>query len=222
VTVDLTGKTSLGLVVTNGGDNTNYDHADWADAKVTCTNTPPVPTIAQPASTLTYKVGDVIAYSGSASDAQDGAIPAAGLSWQVVVHHCPAGGACHLHFDLIPVTTGFSGSFTAPDHGDESFMEIILTATDSGGSSASTSVSLQPQRAQLTIDTSPAGLNIVYGSTTHVAPFTVMSVIGSKHTIFAPSPQGTHTFTSWSDGGVAQHDIVTPATNTTITATYSP
>ena len=45
VSVDLTGKTSLGLVVTNGGDNLNYDHGDWADAKVTCGNTPPVPTI---------------------------------------------------------------------------------------------------------------------------------------------------------------------------------
>jgi hypothetical protein len=36
ITVDVTGKTSLQLVVTNGGDNLNYDHADWADAKLTC------------------------------------------------------------------------------------------------------------------------------------------------------------------------------------------
>jgi hypothetical protein len=36
VNVDLTGKNQLRLVVTNGGDNINYDHADWASARVTC------------------------------------------------------------------------------------------------------------------------------------------------------------------------------------------
>ena len=43
VSVDLTGKTSLGLVITNGGDNVDYDHGDWADAKLTCGATPPPP-----------------------------------------------------------------------------------------------------------------------------------------------------------------------------------
>ena len=32
----VTGRTALQLVVTNGGDNIDYDHADWADAKLTC------------------------------------------------------------------------------------------------------------------------------------------------------------------------------------------
>ena len=109
-----------------------------------------------------------------------------------------------------------------PDHGDDNYLEIVLTATDSAGATGTTSVSIQPQTIQLTLDTSPTGLNVVYGGTTHVAPFTVTSVVGSAHTILAPSPQGTHTFVSWSDGGVASHGIVTPATNTTITATYSP
>ena len=36
VSVDLTGKTTLQLVITNGGDNVDYDHGDWADAKLTC------------------------------------------------------------------------------------------------------------------------------------------------------------------------------------------
>src|SRR4029453_5848195 len=33
LTANVTGATTLRLVITNGGDNTNYDHADWADAK---------------------------------------------------------------------------------------------------------------------------------------------------------------------------------------------
>jgi glucose/arabinose dehydrogenase len=36
VNVDLTSVTTLRLVATNGGDNSNFDHADWADAKLTC------------------------------------------------------------------------------------------------------------------------------------------------------------------------------------------
>ena len=36
VAVDLRGVNSLILVVTDGGDDMNYDHADWADARLTC------------------------------------------------------------------------------------------------------------------------------------------------------------------------------------------
>ncbi|WP_051935669.1 NPCBM/NEW2 domain-containing protein [Deinococcus sp. YIM 77859] len=38
VQVDVSGKQELRLVVTDGGDNIDYDHADWADAKVTCSS----------------------------------------------------------------------------------------------------------------------------------------------------------------------------------------
>jgi alpha-galactosidase len=32
----MTGKTNLQLVITNGGNNVDYDHGDWADAQLTC------------------------------------------------------------------------------------------------------------------------------------------------------------------------------------------
>ncbi|MEZ4569727.1 MAG: NPCBM/NEW2 domain-containing protein [Thermomicrobiales bacterium] len=38
ITVDIDGVTELRLAVTNGGDNIEYDHADWGDARVICTN----------------------------------------------------------------------------------------------------------------------------------------------------------------------------------------
>jgi hypothetical protein len=34
--VDVTGARMLTLRVTDGGDGKNFDHADWADARVTC------------------------------------------------------------------------------------------------------------------------------------------------------------------------------------------
>ncbi|MGH9630264.1 MAG: NPCBM/NEW2 domain-containing protein, partial [Bryobacteraceae bacterium] len=36
VSVDLTGKSQLSLVVTDGGDGPSYDHADWANARLNC------------------------------------------------------------------------------------------------------------------------------------------------------------------------------------------
>jgi alpha-glucosidase len=36
VTVDTTGVRMLSLRVTDGGDGRNFDHADWAEARLTC------------------------------------------------------------------------------------------------------------------------------------------------------------------------------------------
>src|SRR4029077_55401 len=59
ISVDVTGRTALQLVVTNGGDTINYDHGDWADAKLTCggggpnDTTPPTVTGTTPANGAT-------------------------------------------------------------------------------------------------------------------------------------------------------------------------
>jgi alpha-galactosidase len=36
ITIDVTGKSRLKLMVTNGGDNSSWDRANWADAKLDC------------------------------------------------------------------------------------------------------------------------------------------------------------------------------------------
>jgi hypothetical protein len=219
INVDITGKNQLELMVVDDGDGLSYDHADWASARIVCGGSaPPTVTIAAPASTLTYKVGDVINFSGSAKDGSGNVIPPSGLTWQIIIHHCP-GGSCHTHPFL--TVNGTSGTFTVPDHGDQSFFELLLTATDSGGLTTSSSVSIQPQTVQLTLATSPSGLQVVYGGTTYVAPVNITTIVGSAHTIQAPSPQGANTFQTWSDGGAQQHDILIGATNLTLTANFT-
>ncbi len=51
------------------------------------------------------------------------------------------------------------------------------------------------------------------------------AIIGSAHSVSAPTPQTlggtTYTFSSWSDGGAATHNITALATATTYTATYT-
>ena len=158
-----------------------------ATVKITVGNRAPVPKITAPATTLLYKVGDVINYSGSATDPEDGTIPSSGLSWQVILHHCP-GGVCHIH--PFSTSTGPTGSMTVPDHGDSTFLEFILTATDSGGLTGTTSVTVQPQTVQITLDTLPHGLQIVYGGESGPSPLTRTTIVNSAHTIQAPFPEG--------------------------------
>ena len=185
-------------------------------------NSPPVPVIDSPASSLTWKVGDTINFSGHATDAQDGNIPASGLTWTVVLHHCPSN--CHTH--TVQTFTGVaSGSFFAPDHEYPSYIELVLTATDSLGSQTSTSVNLDPKTVVLTFQSSPTGLSLTVDQAAGTTPFTRTVIVGSANTISATTPQTlnglTYQFLTWSDGGQQTHTITAPATAATYTATYT-
>jgi glucose/arabinose dehydrogenase len=194
---------------------------------ITSNNTPPAATVASPSPTLTWRVGDTIGFSGSASDAQDGTLPASALSWRLVLQHCSVldPSSCHTH--LIQTFDGVaSGSFSAPDHEYPSYLELTLTATDSGGLTDSKTVRLDPQTVNLTFQSSPSGLQLAVGSAAGTTPFTRTVIIGSTNSLSAPSPQtlGTQTyqFTSWSDGGAQTHNVVAGTTAATYSAAYAP
>ena len=118
-----------------------------------------------------------------------------------------------------------SGTFVAPDHSYPSHLELVLTATDSAGSSASTSLQLDPKTVTLTFQSAPAGLQLVVGDATGTAPFNRTVIQGSTNTVSAISPQvvggTTYTFASWSDGGAATHVITAGTADATLTATFT-
>jgi glucose/arabinose dehydrogenase len=185
-------------------------------------NDPPVPTITTPSTQTTWKVGDVINFSGSATDTQDGPLPASALTWTITLFHCPS--TCHTH----PIQSFIgisSGSFTTPDHEYPSYLELKLTAKDSTGAEGSTTVRLDPKTAILTLQSNPTGLQLILGSASLKTPFTKSVIIGSTNSLSAPSPQTlrgkTYTFSNWSDNGLQSHTLIAPATNTTYTATYN-
>jgi hypothetical protein len=179
-----------------------------------------VPTITAPLSSQKWAVGDPIAFRGSATDAQDGTLPASALSWSVLLHHCPSN--CHVHHikDFAGVS---SGSFNAPDHDYPSYLELRLTATDSGGLKRSQSVRLDPKTVDLTLASSPPGLSLALDDFKAAAPFTRTVILNSQNTISAPTPQPlsgkTYDFQSWSGGGAATHSVTATGT-ATLTATY--
>ena len=182
-------------------------------------NTPPTPTILTPSPSLTWKVNDLIPFSGQATDVQDGPIPPSQLSWQIIIHHCPS--TCHTH--IYQTFSGVaSGSFPAPDHEYPSYLEIQLNAIDSGGLTGTTSVNINPQTVDLTLQSSPSGLQLTAGTTTAVSPFVKTVIVNSQTGLDAPSPQGVFPnvwdFVSWSDGGAESHIVVASSPGTYLAA----
>ncbi len=194
-----------------------------SEAVLTVTsNQPPTGTIAQPAAGTLYNGGSVISYSGTATDAQDGTLPASAFTWQVDFHH-----DTHSH-PFIPATSGSrSGSFTIPTTGETAanvWYRIYLTVRDSGGLTQTTQRDVLPRKSRLTLATNPAGLQLRLDAQPVTTPLAFDSVVGIVRALEAPASQvlggTTYEFVSWSDGGARAHNISTPAANTTYTATY--
>ncbi len=215
-TYNAAGDVTVSLKVTDA-----EPRSDTASEVINAGNDPPVPVINQPTTALKWSVGQLVSFSGSATDAQDGNLPASALSWSLILQHCPS--SCHPH--AIQAFKGVaSGSFNAPDHEYPSHLELKLTAKDSHGKAASTTLQLDPKTVVLSFATSPTGLSLAIGNTSSTAPISKTVIVGSSNSVTATAPQVksglTYAFTAWSDGLAQSHDIVAPATNTTYTATF--
>jgi glucose/arabinose dehydrogenase len=183
--------------------------------------TPPTPRILTPANGTLFRAGDLISYSGSATDAEDGALPASAFSWTILFHH-----DSHIHPGGGPFTNTTSGTLQIPTTGHEyagaTSYEIVLTVTDSTGLTASTSVTVLPDKVNVTYDTVPSGLTVTIDGISRQTPYVVDDLKGFQHTIDAPnqSSGGTaYTFASWSDGGAQSHNIVVPNVDQSYVAT---
>ena len=199
--------------------------SDTETIRISVGNTAPQPVIQAPTISKLFRVGEVITLSGSASDAQDGTLPASSLTWQVLLHH----NNDHTHPYFGPAS-GNNLTFTAPAPEDlaaatGSFLEIRLTATDSQGLTTTIVQNLQPRRVNITLTTKPTGLALTVNGSSVQGPFTFVSWDGYALNVSAPSPQPAsggqqYVFQNWSDGGAAAHTIVTPASAATYTANF--
>jgi PKD repeat protein len=198
--------------------------SDPATVRVSAGNEAPSLTMVSPSATLLFRVGQQITLSGSATDPEDGTLPASSLRWEVLRHH--NGNHTHPYFS----GTGNDLTITAPPPealsatGPGNHLEVRLTATDSEGLSKTATRDVQPHRVDITFGSNPSGLSLQADDQTFAAPRTLTSWEGYKLGVNAPSPQPlsgtTYVFSSWSDGGRQQHDIVTGAQPSTHTATY--
>jgi hypothetical protein len=108
-----------------------------ASVPITVGDAPPVPTITSPANGVLVNVGNTVTFTGSATDPEDGVLPATALTWNVILHH-------NTHVHQVETVTGASGNFIVENHDPASTFsyEIQLTATDSAGVSTTTSVTV--------------------------------------------------------------------------------
>ena len=195
---------------------------DALELTVDASDAPPVPTIDLPAPSATWAVGDTITFAGSATDAEDGTIPASGLSWSLGLLHCGPSD-CHEH--VIQVVDGEAGGqVTAPDHPYPSRLVIRLSATDSHGTVRETSRELDAQPTTLTVASVPAGVPITVGDETLPTPSETTLVRGGSMTVSAPSTwtSGTtsYRFGSWNDGSQERSRDLVVTDPVTATATF--
>ena len=218
IDVSLVGLSAVRLVVTDGGDTEAFDHADWADAKFVCSTTgSPVATIATPSADARFHVGDTVNFSGSATDPQDGTLAPSALSWTITIHHCPQGN-CHEHY--LGTATGSSGSFVLPDHGDDTYLTVDLTATDSGGLTSRVSRRVEYETSTVTMLSSPPGQTLLYDGNAVVTPYVTNVPVGSRRTLGAPTTFNGVEFSGWNNGGSISHDVVISSGAKTFVANY--
>jgi len=223
---DSTSPTATFTYTTAGSYTARLTVTDTLNATHTSTvtltpgNEAPTAVIDTPVPSTTWKVGDTIAFSGHATDPQQGTLPASRLDWDLVMHHCSTPDNCHAH-DIRSWTGVASGSFQAPDHEYPSYLELKLVATDQEGLTHTATRRLDPKTVDLTFNTVPSGLQLTVGSSSGTTPFSRTVIQGSTNSVSAPSPQGSSTFASWSDGGAQTHVITAPTAATTYTATYA-
>ena len=105
-----------------------------------------------------WSVGDTISFSGTASDPEDGDLPASAYVWTLIMRHCPSN--CHSH--IIETFSGVqSGSFVAPDHDYPSHLLLSVDVTDLGGLlGARRGRAAARHRPSVSGRTSPAGIPI--------------------------------------------------------------
>src|SRR5215204_3070087 len=169
----------------------------------------PTATVTLPLTGTQYRGGDVIQYSGTGTDADDGTLPASAFTWQVDFHH-----NTHTH-PFIPAFSGTtSGQVTIPTTGETAtdvWYRIYLTVKDSTGLTHTVFRDILPIVETINVATNPAGLQVKLDDQPQTTPESVGSVAGVTRTLSAVSPQllngQWYEFDSWSDGGAQTHTI---------------
>jgi PKD repeat protein len=214
-----TGRFSASVTVRDGSGGSSS-----ASVTIDAGNTPPVPTITTPTSTTAFSVGQTITLNGSATDAEDGSLPATRLSWTVILHH-----NTHTH-PFLPPTAGNNVTVQAPAPEDlaattTSYISIHLTAIDSNGATSTVTRTVRPKLVNVTLDSVPSGLTLSVNGTTVSTPRTITSWDKYALALNAATQRDAGAtpwlFSTWSDGGAAAHTVITPATATTVTATFT-
>ena len=189
-------------------------------------NQSPVPVITTPVTGTQYSGGNVITFTGNATDTEDGTLPASAFTWKIDLFHFD--DPQHSHPALDPTSGIKTGTFTIPTDMETSpnvLFRIFLTVIDSNGASKTVSTDIVPIISTVNLATNPPGLQLKLDGSQVTSPYSFNGAKGINRAIEAPSPQilngNTYVFASWSDNGAQAHTIATPNSGVTYTATFT-
>jgi glucose/arabinose dehydrogenase len=189
-------------------------------------NAPPVATIITPAAGLTYYAGQTIAFSGSASDAEDGSLPASAFKWGLFFDHNEHSHDLAVDGLAVGSKTGSFATLTGNEKDTNVSYRLVLTVTDSNGLTGSTSISIVPQLSTVSFVTQPAGLQVTENGLPQNTPFSREGVEGITFEMGAIQYQTlngvNYQFDHWVHGGTMTQFYSVPTDNTTYTAVFVP
>lgn len=168
-----------------------------------------------------FRAGDLVECEVLVSD-PDGTVDPATIRWSAEFIH-------NEHTHPGPTQTGGTlFSFEIPgdqhDFRDQTGYRIYVEATDDDGLVGSDTISIFPDKIDLTLATDPPGLTLAVDGLPTSAPAVFDTLIGFGHLVTAADQcfVGTrYRFEGWSDGAPASHLIIVPETDLTLTATFS-
>ncbi|MFD1605624.1 PQQ-dependent sugar dehydrogenase [Flavobacterium artemisiae] len=214
------------VIVTNTAGNVTSNPATLT---VTPFSNAPTVSIISPLPSLKWNADDLVHFEASATDVEDGTLPASAFSWSIDLFHEDIPGAGHSHPGGSPQGVK-SGDFTASNQGEKTpnvWYRFTVKVTDSNGLTATAFVDIKPNLVDVTAASSPVPLNLEFNQKPVTAPSTKQVVANAAlQTLNAPTPQYIgnirYDFDHWGQGGAANQTFKAPASGTvTYTAFYN-
>ena len=215
-TYTVNGTYNASLTVSDG------EKSDTETVIITVGNNLPNGTIVNPANNSNYNAGDIISFSASGTDPEDGELPDSSFSWSFVFHH-----ADHIHPFGQQIISQRSGQIAIPRTADNlasTWYEIILTTTDSQGLTNKTSTAIYPNLVELTFSSNYPNTTYTIDGIPHSGVYTETAVVGVERVLNAPSPQYSqnyyYKFLNWSNNQNQSQTITTPSVNAIYTVNF--
>ena len=181
---------------------------------------PPTVTISSPLEGDEFYVGQILQLKGEAFDHQGNRLDDSKLTWEVRKHH-----ADHYHPFLDPTDGNDVMLFPAPEPEDffastNSYLQVILKATDSDGLTTEVDRLIQPWKIDVDIESVPPGIEVSVDLYPLQTNNQIVSWKDHKLNVLAKD-QPPYQFQSWWDGNTQRERKITLSdTKPTVLAIY--